>query len=518
MVQDMPNERSAPHTSEFKLKFEDDSTSFTEKHRRIYNTALRLFSLLTYAYLLLFPILSIVLGWLIWQQSQQLDSYLDKIIFASEITAFIISTRVSYYFFTLRFPLPNDIYLPKDAAAYFYTLVNEVQLESHAPSIQRICISSHYESKLIRTPSSGYAFKFTNTLILGLPLIQSLSVQQLKAVIKRELLHIIEPKQHISGWFYNLRNIWPQYQQLPQKSWSINFLFIQLFFSWYAPLYKLLSQAAARHEELYVDKQLYQQNHHDSLVDILTTMGISQTFFNEVHFPHLMNKAYKHEIPPYFPYESFERNLHTKIDSEFCQHWLDKTLNQEGIQKDFPSFPQRIQNIGLDKIWLPDMNTASSASSLLDDMLFILCQQMDDEWFKNNEDEWNSRYKIGQLEQNKLKEYQVLLKQNILSDQKTWEYILLTKKYVDELEASELYKQILKTDFSDPRISFEIGRKLLKQLDEDGIDAMHKTIKLDDSYTVMACQLLTKYYSQLGDKKMAQSYRRRALEYQVEAA
>ncbi len=517
MIQEIPKERNSPHTNAIKLKPEE-ALSFPEKHRHIYNLALRLFSLLAYVYLLFFPIISIVLAWAIWLQHSQLNSYLDHIILASEIIALIISLRVSYYFLTASFPHTDDFYLQKNDANYFYTLLDEIQLECNSPPIHRICISDQYESKLIRTPTSAYPFKFTNTLVLGLPLIQSLSVQQLKIIIKRELLHMTEPKQHISAWFYNLRNLWPQYQRINKQHWSINFLFIQVFFSWYAPLYKLLSQAAARHEELYVDKQIYQQHHDESWVDILTTMGISQHFFNEIHFPHLMNKAYKHETPPYFPYESFERNLRTKIDNEFCQQWLDKTLNQTDNLKDFPSFKQRLHNLKLKHIWLPNMNTTTSASSLLDDMLFILCQQMDDRWFKRNEEEWESRFKIGQLEQNKLVEYQVLLKQNILPDPKKWEYILLTKKYVDELESSELYKQILKTDFSDPRISFEIGRSLLKQLDEDGIKAMHKTIELDDTYTVMACQLLTKYYSQLGDKKMAQTYRRRALAYQVEAA
>ena len=518
MAQIVPGSNTYSHTSQFKLKLDHEQDSFSDSHGTIYKIALGLFSLLAYAYLLFFPFMTLLLGWLILEQAQQLNGYLDYVLFATELTGIIITARVSLFLYQLSFPLPDGNCLQETQAPYLYALVKEAQLESHSPDIHNICISRLYESKIIRTPTNGYAFRFSNTLVLGLPLIQSLSTQQLKAIIKRELLHIADISHHIDGWFYSLRNIWQQYQQLPRDAWSLNLLFIQLFFSWYAPLYKLLSQAAARHEELYVDREIYQQNHHDSLVDILTTMGISKAFLNEQHFPHLLNKAYKHEFPPYFPYESFERNLRTKIDSEFCQRWLDKTLNQTDTSKDFPELKQRIFNLGLDTIWLPDMHNVSSASKLLDENLFLLCQQLDDNWFKYNEAEWNTRFKTGQGEQNKLKEYHVLLKQKILSEQKTWEYIQLIKKYLDEADTIDLYRQILKTDFKDPRISFEIGRKLLKQLDPDGIDAMHLTIDLDSTYTVMSCQLLTKYYSQIGDKKMAQSYRRRALEYQVEAA
>ena len=89
---------------------------------------------------------------------------------------------------------------------------------------------------------------------------------------------------------------------------------------------------------------------------------------------------------------------------------------------------------------------------------------------------------------------------------------------MDEQDAIELYKQILHIHTDDARIAFDIGRSMLALMNPDGIEALEKAIQQDGSYTVSACQLITKFYVRIGNSKLAQTYRRRALAYQVEAA
>jgi hypothetical protein len=81
-----------------------------------------------------------------------------------------------------------------------------------------------------------------------------------------------------------------------------------------------------------------------------------------------------------------------------------------------------------------------------------------------------------------------------------------------------LYKQILLNNITDARVFFDIGRTLLTHADVAGVAALEHAINLDAGYTVIACQLMTKYYVQTGNSKSAQDYRRRALAYQVNAA
>ena len=121
-------------------------------------------------------------------------------------------------------------------------------------------------------------------------------------------------------------------------------------------------------------------------------------------------------------------------------------------------------------------------------------------------------------EQQRLRQLIMQAMQSLLADETAWELLQMSKRYLNDEQMLPMSRQILQSSLSDARIYFDIGRSLLAQGDEQGIMALEKAINTDEGYTVIACQLMTKYFVYVGNSRSAQNTRRRALAFQVNAA
>lgn len=495
-----------------------NNRSMTDRHPKLYLFALSIIALLGCAYLFLFPLTAIFIAITLPQQIINATTNVDVLIILTEILLASICTWVSFYLLKMKLTLPSGRPVTNKEAPKLFKLIEKLQAENKSSKIHRVRITSKYEIDIIRTPRNGFPILCTNTLLIGLPFMQSLSEQEFNTALLREFSHITKIYRRPTGWFYFLRQTWCQYRIAHQSSWHLNNIIMRAFFSWYSPLFKLLSQGAVRNEELHADKFVLKNIDKVSLAELITTSGISKYYLDNYFWPHLYNKAYKHKTPPYLPYSSIERNLHTKIDNEISHSWLDQAVSSTQPISSFPSFSQRLANIELKRVMLPAPVMKSAANYYFENHLKTITSQFDKIWFMTHQFDWQQKYKQGQEEQNTLEHLKQKADSNALNDQQTWEYILLIKKYVNTQDAIPLLKQILKLETTDARIRFDIGRTLLLIQDEDGIRALESAMAQDPSYTVMSCQLITKYFVSIGNSKSAQMYRRRSLVYQVDAA
>jgi len=492
--------------------------SLTDRHPVIYLTILSFAAVLGYIFLLSFPFITTFIAITIPQQIVLASSYVDVFLILAEISIASLSAWICVYLYKLPIKLPGGLPISIDNAPKLIHLIEKIQSQSNSTKIHRIRITDKYDINIIRTPKNGFPFAFTNTLLIGLPLMQSLSPDELNTAMLREIAHIKNPYKRASSWFFLLRQVWCQYRIAHQSTWKLHNIIMRVFFSWYSPLFKMLSQGAARAEELAVDSYCLKFIDKVTLIEMITINGISEYYLDNYFWPHLYNKAYKHKVPPYLPYTSLETNLHTKLDNEIAESWLEKALTSENNQAEFPNLKQRMANLDLKHIMMPAPVMESSAHYFLEDTLKIVTQQMDKTWLMAHQFDWQQKFKAGEQERIQLSKFQSQVESGYLSDLKTWEYILLIKKYISKNDALLLYIKILKLQPRDARINFDIGRSLLNNMDELGIKALEKSMQQDPSYTVISCQLITKFFVAIGNSKSAQMYRRKALAYQVEAA
>ena len=495
-----------------------ESVSAADRHPHIYTVFLVLAALAGYGVLFMFPAALITLAVVIPGTIIEAQNKLDVIMVLSLIASSVFVAWMSWYLFKLRLALPAGRPLKNEEAPLLFELIQEIRNEYGAPVVHTVRIVQDYHLEIVKTPMNGFPVAFTHTLLIGLPLIQSMSARQLNLAIRREVAHLARNYRRISGWAFHLRRIWCQYRDTHQSGWHPAGIIMRSFFCWYAPLFRLVSQAANREEIFYADQVVNAGDRNFIFIDMLITQSIHKRYLDEKFWPRLLNTAYKHPSPPYLPYASIEKNLRTELNNETAQQLLDAAMSEHSNHGGIPALRQRLHRLGIQTVMRPDTDMHSATRFFTESSLDLIVRQLDHIWVRSRRYEWQQKYRTGQLEQNKLKELQVQARQGLLTNNRAWEYIQLIKKYLDDQQALDQYKEVLKIDLDDARINYDIGKTLLDHKDAQGIEALENAFGKDAGYTVMACQLTTDYFVRTGNKRSAQAYRRKALAYQVEAA
>jgi hypothetical protein len=218
------------------------------------------------------------------------------------------------------------------------------------------------------------------------------------------------------------------------------------------------------------------------------------------------------------PYASLDHNLRAKMDSDNAQAWLNAEMTDIASVSRMPSLKQRLDHLSVYHVSLPPPVTESAAKYFLGNSFKIIAGQLDQAWLKTHEFEWQQKFQQGLQQQQRLRALIMQTMQLTLTDDTAWELIQLSKRYLGDDGMLPMCKQILQNNLADARIYFDIGRSLLAHANVEGVSALEKAMQLDESYTIIACQLMTKYFVQIGNSKSAQNYRRRALAFQVNAA
>ena len=489
-----------------------------ERHPVIYLGLMSVYAGLAYVWLLAFPLLLIFLVVSIPYSLMHAHSFPQYAGVALELLAAAVAAWSSYAIYKLPVPYPAGRPLQHDEAPGLRNLINELCNKHRAPHIDRIRIVRELAMDLVYTPENGYPFSSSSNLLIGLPLMQSLSPRYLLARIEREIVKDAGKYKRASAWICLNRKMCHQYHLAWKDSWSVPGLFMRAMFSWYVPLFKILSISACRMQQYYADKKLQKTLSDTTLVEMLVTENICGHYLTNDFWPHLYSKAYRHKQPPYLPYSSLDHNLRVKLDQYNAQSWLNADLEQSTTLSFVPTLRQRLSRLGVHRVELPPPVTESAAKYFLANNLKVIASQLDRVWLKAHEFEWQQKYQQGLQQQQRLRHLIMHAMQKLLTEETAWELLQLGKRHLADEQMYPLYRQVMQNGLSDARIYFDIGRNLLGHFDGQGVVALEKAMALDESYTVIACQLMTKYFVHIGNSKSAQNYRRRALAFQVNAA
>jgi hypothetical protein len=484
----------------------------------MYYTVLTMLACMGYAWSLLFPLASLLLAMHIPYAIYHATDALDYSLILAEFSLAMVTAVVSVELYRLNPAQPAGRPLLKHESPILHTMIEELCKKYHLNHVVGVRITRECGISSVTTPLNGYPFFHKYTLVIGLPLMQSLDARQLICAIEREIFKMAGRKKRLGSWLCYLRHTWRQQTEAWQKNWHLAGWVMRAFYLWYTPLFNMFAQTACRDEMLRADARVHRDLHDDTLPDMLVTHAVSQRFLDEYFWPHLYSKAYRHKEPPYLPYSSMDHDLRARLDSISAQAWLNAVLESHADQNDLPGLNQRLANLGIEQPVLPASVMLSAAKYFLGEQLTLIAQQMDKIWLMTHEKEWHKKHQQGVREQQRLRELAAQAVSAIMNNEQAWELLQLAKKYIPEEQTATLYKQILKCNVSDARIHFDIGRSLLAHADEDGVATLERAMSLDGGYTIMSCQLITNYYVRVGNSKSAQTYRRRALAYQVEAA
>jgi len=349
--------------------------SLAESHPRAYLLVAATIALVGYAYLLLFP-------WLVYRSGFGIY----EILFKSQDLVWIhalgwlavgtFSIIVSYRIFRFRPALPAGIVLNKDTAPSLLQLIAD-QAGHYGTRVDRIVLSGKFELDIINTPRYALPLWSSNTLVIGLPLIQCLSETRFQCALARRLGQSSKRHNWLENWLYQLRTIWPQYCQRVQGS-VFGYQPVRWFFLFYAAVYRAITVPAAHLDELAADNYAMELFNEEEVLDTIASQMVCYKYLADCYWPVIRKIATSKKESVNNMQSAMASVLRNILQGDKVAHWLAKALSAETWWNDArPSLVRRLENIGHRQARISTIASVSAASVYLGPAFVNLASDVD---------------------------------------------------------------------------------------------------------------------------------------------
>ena len=149
-------------------------------------------------------------------------------------------------------PQPKGIEVGPHFGGQLQRAVKDIAARIGAPRVHRILITDTNNASALQIPRAGI-FWPANTLVLGYPLLATLSVDQVRAVIAHELGHMTHAHGRIASWAHRTRLSWLRLMDVLQRHQSVP-AHVYLLFRFYVPRLHAHAAAVSRQQELLADR------------------------------------------------------------------------------------------------------------------------------------------------------------------------------------------------------------------------------------------------------------------------
>ena len=472
-------------------------------------------SALGFLYLLSFPLAALLLLTGLPARVAGLAGPVDWVMLAGVVMLIALLGLVSWQIARLRFTLPGaEVLEPGEAPVLFDTIDELCRLFRTAP-VHRIVLSERFEVEMIRTPRFGYPFAFTNTLMVGLPVLLSLSPQQARVLMARRIGQLAAPHGVPGSWVYVLARVWPRYRRDAASAPRPLSWLLRAFFPWYVPLLRRLSRRAARQAELDADARLLTVIDDQEVAEALAASTLRQRYLDEVFWPRLQPDQPAAPQPRSFPYARMTAAIRA-LGPQKARQWLDRALSEaDSGRGELPGLRARLDHIGHGVAPVPGPLEEAAAGHYLEASLAARVRRMDSLWFRGIMPAWRERYERRQRSLRHIRALAEKAKGGRLSVQEARGYAVLAERLLPGAQTCTVYRQLLTMGVPDAELNLRIGRYLLARGDEMGVVALERVAAYDRTFARAAARVLARFFSERGQPEAASRYLKEALAAQA---
>lgn len=496
--------------------------NFSKTHPGSYRLRVTLFAILGYTYIFLvlaglIALIGLVVSFIVF--SHRVDGAIVKFAILLLIPVWVIVRSL-----WVTFPPPQGLKLSRRQVPQLFALVDELTAKLQAPRFHKILLNQEFNAAVVQIPRLGIFGWQENYLLLGLPLMQSLSLEQLKAVLAHELGHLSGNHSRFAAWIYRIRKTWMQiYERLHQSDqhdasgWvSGSSVLFNRFLEWYWPAFNAYSFILARMNEYEADRCSAQLTGAHNAAEALINLEVKARFL-ESSFWSDIHKHVEHQAdPPSNAYSSMLTILHSPIAEEQTNQWLEQALAQKTNYADtHPCLADRLKSLGYltaQSQLLPQPVTIqiSAAEHLLGNTLHQFATQFDQNWQAAASTPWRQRYVYLQETKGKLQALEQKAQMHTLAEQEAWERAYYTLELQGGEAALPFLQDVLKIQPDHAEANYTIGQVFLHKDDASGVAYIEKAIERRMDWVIDGCDLVYNFFWRQGQTEEARRYRKRS--------
>ena len=428
----------------------------------------------------------------------------------------------------VRFEQPDGQPVSATDAPELFALIEKVRSYLKAPAIDAVYLTDSFAAKAVQRPSRGLFGGYRNEIVIGLPLLQSVSKAEAAVLIAHELGHLSGRAGDKAAVVHRARLTWQHIVlRQPRQPLVLRLVFAPVVKS-FAPGFLAKSAATERAAEFAADRYAAEIAGAETVASALQRLSIAEAFLGE-YWARVAQEPVVSPEPMLQPHREMANFLPRMTEWELAEDVLHVDLSKPGAE-DRPSLAERLAALGVEPS-LPGA-VAVSAESLLAPSLDRLLNVFDAAWRASIAPQWRSLYEKLSPQTRRLLDLDAAAAAKPLDLAPAIERAKLAyfeggidaaaKRYQDLVtwhaadgrahlaagmamldagddEALDQLRQALAlapaTDWSKAHAEdwFGAGEALLEARDDFGIDCLEQSLKIDPSRTDLASFMVDRY-------------------------
>jgi hypothetical protein len=439
--------------------------------------------------------LGLVLGKLLWVLIPLLGVYFGFI--GSAIKAI-----------TSKVPNPEGKEITRDDAPELFEFVDRTcgSLKAKRPS--RVLITDDFNASVVSMPRIGI-FGHKVFLLLGLPLMKSLSSEQFQAVLAHEIGHISGKHGKFAKWTYQMREAWGRLIDSQAENEHKFAALYQGFVNWFFPYFTAYAFVLMREHEKHADREAVglvgQRQLGEALISMETKGAAQSEFWAGVHKENIASEEPAKQL--------FTRMLGAMAftDPEKAKSSLAKAVEAPTDFNDsHPALADRLRLIGYwthgDLPTVPERHEADAATTFLKRGSETYEREFDNAWDEKAGEGWKERFEYFQKSNTRLEELNAKRSSREATIEEMRELAQLITERDGVESAIPVVKETVERFPEDGVAHYNVAIAKLSQNDDEGLVDLERAVELDKTLKFDADNMAFEYLRAKGRLDEAKRY------------
>jgi Zn-dependent protease with chaperone function len=424
--------------------------------------------------------------------------------------AFLVLIYVVVRAMWVRLDPPHGRPLTSAESPELFRLIDSLRVKGGAPRVDHVLLTGDFNAAIVQHPRFGIFGGTRNYLMLGLPLMQSLSLPEFEAVVAHEFGHLSGEHGRFGAWIYRLRTGWARLLSALQAHNHWGSALFTRFFNWYAPLFGAYSFVQARQQEYEADRMSVAAVGREATASALLRVNMQGEFLAETFWPAIFKRADADPAPPMSPFSILGPSLKLRDPTATPDRMLAKALAQRtGYGDTHPCLADRLKAIAVEP-YVPTVIDSSAAEALLGATMDSMRRELDERWRSSVKQWWDRRHQYASESRARL----AMLEQKVeasepLSAEELWDRARFTEEFGSSDAALALYEQLLEHNPQHVGALWRRGQLLLARDDPQGIDPLSAAARIDRKLEQPACAAVVGFHRRHGRELEAKEYEKR---------
>jgi Zn-dependent protease with chaperone function len=410
----------------------------------------------------------------------------------------------------LKLPKPEGILASREDYEQFYRIIEEIRTKTDSPKIDFIMFTADFNAAIVERPSFGIFGLYKRYLVIGVPLILSLSEEELKAVIAHECGHLSKAHGKWGVRLYRATQLWESIAREFEKEKSRGSFLVNWFITRYLPALNSMYYSMSKNHEYEADRISLKVVDKQTFANALAKTSLYGYFMDSMFWPQIGKLNISEDKPIDDVYFRMENEAQKGLPHELTKLIFEKMLSHRSLPcSTHPSYIERIEAINAER---PNVQNSeeSALRTIFKDKSDKMLDDMSQYWCSSVNEGWCNFYSETRELKNKLAELN-------RSKQLTAEEAEERSNIIERLEGSEKALEAFKQakDNYKGQLSFEynIGRLLSYEGNKEGVEMLEHVMEEDPQMIPDCCYHIVNYYCSKSDKPKAAEYYDYAVEF-----